>query len=368
MVEIDLTPFPHSWNGNFASTTRGFTGHEHLTGTDLIHMNGRAYDPTLGRFLSVDPFIQFPEHSQSLNGYSYILNNPLSATDPTGYLVDSKGLIENRVQSRVRRSGMLPKDTAPDTSVYGGALNNSSVVQQSSLSFLKDQLAAAREDESKGGSSRISALGSTVANTAFDSGSEQSVPVGTMSRSEYDEIMGTQNFRNYAAELNRGGAEAADAAAALLEAVNPADPVNFAGGGVAKVTLASLTVMLKTGKVAGRTMESLRQGEKLSDSQTKALRKQGRTIWAKQTGSRASSAGLDVHHRIPLEWSHMFPDSYPNRLSNLRGVPRRVHEDITTDWAKFKRTTRNVTPEKIAKFAESIDQKYGNHMRTVSDP
>ena len=56
----------------------------------LIHMNGRVYDYALGRFLSVDPFIQFPLNSQSLNPYSYVLNNPLSGTDPTGYCSVSK--------------------------------------------------------------------------------------------------------------------------------------------------------------------------------------------------------------------------------------------------------------------------------------
>lgn len=66
-------------------TDRGFTGHQHLDTLQLIHMNGRAYDFRLGRFLSVDPIIQFPANSQSLNPYSYILNNPLSGTDPTGY-------------------------------------------------------------------------------------------------------------------------------------------------------------------------------------------------------------------------------------------------------------------------------------------
>jgi len=66
-------------------TPRGFTDHEHLNGSRLIHMNGRAYDYNLGRFLSVDPIIQFPENSQSLNPYSYIQNNPLSGVDPTGY-------------------------------------------------------------------------------------------------------------------------------------------------------------------------------------------------------------------------------------------------------------------------------------------
>jgi RHS repeat-associated protein len=51
----------------------------------IIHMGGRIYDPVLGRFLQADPFIQAPKNSQSYNRYSYVLNNPLSYTDPSGY-------------------------------------------------------------------------------------------------------------------------------------------------------------------------------------------------------------------------------------------------------------------------------------------
>ena len=65
-------------------TTRGFTGHEHLDAVGLIHMNGRVYDPALGRFISPDPWIQDPKNSQSFNRYSYVWNNPLRYTDPTG--------------------------------------------------------------------------------------------------------------------------------------------------------------------------------------------------------------------------------------------------------------------------------------------
>jgi len=68
-----------------AITPKGFTSHEHLNSVQLIHMNGRMYDYQLGRFLGVDPFIQAATNSQSMNPYSYIMNNPLSATDPTGY-------------------------------------------------------------------------------------------------------------------------------------------------------------------------------------------------------------------------------------------------------------------------------------------
>jgi hypothetical protein len=48
-------------------------------------MNGRIYDPTLGRFLQADPYIQAPSNSQSYNRYSYVFNNPLKYTDPSGY-------------------------------------------------------------------------------------------------------------------------------------------------------------------------------------------------------------------------------------------------------------------------------------------
>ena len=63
----------------------GFGGHEHLDIFEMVNMDGRMYDPVLGRFLSPDPFVQAPDFTQSLNRYTYCLNNPLSLTDPTGY-------------------------------------------------------------------------------------------------------------------------------------------------------------------------------------------------------------------------------------------------------------------------------------------
>jgi RHS repeat-associated protein len=65
--------------------SRSFTGHEYLDDLGLIHMGGRVYDPDLGRFLSADPNIQEPYNAQNLNRYSYVLNNPLSYTDPSGF-------------------------------------------------------------------------------------------------------------------------------------------------------------------------------------------------------------------------------------------------------------------------------------------
>ncbi|WP_338146952.1 RHS repeat-associated core domain-containing protein [Microbulbifer elongatus] len=68
-------------------TTRGYTGHEMLDQVGLIHMNGRIYDARLGRFLQADPILQFPDNAQSYNRYSYVLNNPLTYTDPSGHII-----------------------------------------------------------------------------------------------------------------------------------------------------------------------------------------------------------------------------------------------------------------------------------------
>ncbi|MCP5079950.1 MAG: RHS repeat-associated core domain-containing protein, partial [Psychromonas sp.] len=64
---------------------QGYTGHKHIAEMDIIHMGGRIYDPTLGRFMQADPIVQAPLNSQNYNRYSYVLNNPMSYTDPSGF-------------------------------------------------------------------------------------------------------------------------------------------------------------------------------------------------------------------------------------------------------------------------------------------
>ncbi|MBQ6766030.1 MAG: hypothetical protein IJP50_03345 [Paludibacteraceae bacterium] len=64
---------------------RGFTGHEHLDTFNLIDMGGRMYDPMLGSFLSIDPYIQAPDNWLNYNRYLYCYGNPQIYTDPSGY-------------------------------------------------------------------------------------------------------------------------------------------------------------------------------------------------------------------------------------------------------------------------------------------
>ncbi|MGW1668209.1 RHS repeat domain-containing protein [Streptomyces sp. NPDC002324] len=62
---------------------KGFLGKSADAGTRLTHIGAREYDPSMGQFISVDPVLQ-TDVSQTLNGYSYAAQNPVTGSDPTG--------------------------------------------------------------------------------------------------------------------------------------------------------------------------------------------------------------------------------------------------------------------------------------------
>ncbi len=134
-------------------TDKLFTGQRRdiaTAGAELYYYGGRYYDPTIGRFISPDPLVQWsngldlvsyqltvniiplglgsvgnlqvtypravlavPMNPQALNRYSYVLNNPLKYTDPTGYY-DLKKIIAGAmiIGSDVIFSGALIVITA----------------------------------------------------------------------------------------------------------------------------------------------------------------------------------------------------------------------------------------------------------------
>jgi len=72
---------------DLASFTGDYEDLSNLKGyvSGLIDMHGREYDASTRRFLTPDPLVDRPELSQGYNPYSYVRNNPETATDPTGY-------------------------------------------------------------------------------------------------------------------------------------------------------------------------------------------------------------------------------------------------------------------------------------------
>ena len=85
---------PNNWDYDLSQNTiatlknytdRGYTDQEQLDNLSLVDMNGRVYDPTVGRFISADPTVPAPLFSQAFNRYSYVYNSPLIWVDPSGY-------------------------------------------------------------------------------------------------------------------------------------------------------------------------------------------------------------------------------------------------------------------------------------------
>jgi len=66
-------------------TEYNFTGQRLDDSTDLLYYGARYYDPALRRFISADTIVPSPGNPQASNRYSYVLNNPLRFTDPTGH-------------------------------------------------------------------------------------------------------------------------------------------------------------------------------------------------------------------------------------------------------------------------------------------
>ena len=66
-------------------TDKLFTDQREMEGLDVYHYGARFYSPALGRFISADTIVPGYANPQNLNRYSYVLNNPLKYTDPTGH-------------------------------------------------------------------------------------------------------------------------------------------------------------------------------------------------------------------------------------------------------------------------------------------
>ena len=69
---------------NQTQVTQGYTGQEQDTQYGLDNYHGREYDPALKRFTTPDPKVSNPLNGQTYNPYSYVADDPVNATDPTG--------------------------------------------------------------------------------------------------------------------------------------------------------------------------------------------------------------------------------------------------------------------------------------------
>jgi RHS repeat-associated protein len=67
------------------NTDRLYTGQRSLAALGLMDYHARFYEPTLGVFIQPDTMMPSAANPQSLNRYSYVLNDPINLNDPSGY-------------------------------------------------------------------------------------------------------------------------------------------------------------------------------------------------------------------------------------------------------------------------------------------
>ncbi|MFI5620512.1 polymorphic toxin type 43 domain-containing protein [Streptomyces sp. NPDC051567] len=105
---------PTNWPG---SRTFLGTGNDDNT-TALTHIGAREYEPSTGRFISVDPIIDITDPLQ-MNGYTYANGNPITYSDPTGlWIDDGTGHSE-------RRDDSYPADPGTGSTGNSDSSNNS---------------------------------------------------------------------------------------------------------------------------------------------------------------------------------------------------------------------------------------------------
>lgn len=120
---------PNTWQtyafgaapGSTDITDKGYTGQQQLDALGLIHMNARALDPYVGRFVSADSL-------SGGNRFAYVGNNPLAFTDPSGYCHVSLagfgfGGGQDCTQTVVNKTPGL-KATVRDIGRFGGDLGD----------------------------------------------------------------------------------------------------------------------------------------------------------------------------------------------------------------------------------------------------
>ncbi|WDF51266.1 RHS repeat-associated core domain-containing protein [Paenibacillus sp. KACC 21273] len=104
-----------------------YAGEAYDNETGLYYLKARYYDPSQGRFLNEDSYEGQITNPLSLNGYTYVHNNPLIYVDPTGHLIKESyndGALRNllkdaRSQVSSKSDKLYSKYKDKITEIYG---------------------------------------------------------------------------------------------------------------------------------------------------------------------------------------------------------------------------------------------------------
>jgi RHS repeat-associated protein len=90
-------------SGGASQSDYGFTG-EFTSGdsTQLIYLRARYYNPYLNQFIQPDTIVPDPRTPADWNKYTYVRNNPINYTDPTGYIAEKESTDADKIVKELR--------------------------------------------------------------------------------------------------------------------------------------------------------------------------------------------------------------------------------------------------------------------------
>ena len=311
-----------------------------LDGLDLVHMNGRVYDPRIARFVSANPIVQSPDNGQSWNRYSYVWNNPTNATDPTGYQAKN----ENDKKRTDPPPENEPKCKGQECIDQRNTYYHVSYPNGPSNGAGKGKADAPGATEGKETSTsapnprrQISAEEYAVADRAMAQYMQcESIECIRAAQSNMLSIRNSL-VAAHVSTYDLSGLDAHIAQAGMLTGQT----------GHALETTAILGIG-QLGQGAGRGA-----GELASAANYRTLFKQARPDLP---------SGWQVHYSMPQKYEELMRASGVNihDVQFLRGVSPQVHSKITTEWSRFdKAAGGNPSAAQIADFAKQLDKRYG---------
>ncbi|WP_423836167.1 RHS repeat-associated core domain-containing protein [Streptomyces cathayae] len=349
---------PTSWPG-----TKGFVGGTNDTKTTgLTHLGAREYDPTTGRFISVDPLLEV-DKPQTMNGYSYASNSPVTISDPTGLAGVGGGNPGTPGNSGSKRpyGGMLggysdapngtgyPKGNAskPHVSGAGGGRKSGGTGNTNSVGTGNTNSGGTMEGDSgecgswgfmasvcSGVGETFYGLVSNVPYTAeyvgwiFDSDCRGGGGPGTPGcdyGSQFDNWIASHGY-----DINSDAYQVPNALAAIF---------------------------LHNGRVPVR--KSATVGASTSSNYRGTFFKAHPNLKGKVWVHHA------VEQQILTQYPGLFTKSEINSLENLRGVPKSVNSDLHLSririlWNGFYKTHPNPSRQEVLNYATFVDDFVGN--------
>ncbi len=287
-----------------AETPIQYAGQWFQASVGMQYLRARWYDPVTGRFNRFDPYVT--QDPLSLHKYLYGNANPVMNVDPTGLFSVVSVAVGNSIGSIISEINVSVGESVLSSLGIDESFDLASQVVWAGASWVWEKLPQNVQN---------------AINEAVDFVLEHGVEVLSTSTVAIG-ILGYKKIRFF------------DKLAGYFN------------------KLANLT---PTRRITAQ----------LSETASDNYRKAAGRIWKNVTGYRASEHGLEIHHRIPLEWAHVFPDAHPNRIANLVGIDSDNHYLVTAAWGEFKNglNGRQPTQAEIVRHVFDIEYRFQNAMR-----